>query len=190
MFKLKKKYKIYRAFRVDIWGRLLVSKYTKASYFYITNYDKQSFLLPSAALIRRRRLLSVFYGGLRSRDYISSFGREFFDATKYRKSISKWERRLPTIIYRANFSLTVLEANALVMSGLVSVNKCIKKERSSVANYGDIVEIVDSYKSYLYERLLANLTNCNIFSPLHLHVHYPTLAVLVMCDSEIPFYPS
>ena len=155
MFKLKNKYKIYKAYQEDIWGLLRLSQKLGKIMKHLNNhgkrYKKRKFVAftfditvpppmrrrrrnsPKAKRDDYRKKLCFYYGGLRKMHY-RNYGKVAYNMKgDFRDNfLSLLEMSLAFAVYRANFVRTIGESIQLVLGGKVLVNKeVIKRVRHS-----------------------------------------------------------
>jgi ribosomal protein S4 len=198
MFRLVRKYRVCRSFNSDLWGALRTKQVLSSTFVRFVKQYKQRRSPPSpfaralvtkrfkrrslyGQLLHFRKKLSVFYGGLR---VSSPRWRTSQEQMLHRlfSTVSAFETRLSTVLYRSNFSLSILESFNLILSGSVLVNKKAIKNTSYSLNAGDVFEVVDSLKQEkrydVVEKLLRN--QVALFQPRYLELCYNVMAGVLL----------
>jgi len=134
---------------------------------------------PAYRLMLKNRL-SLFYGKLKTKyvkKIIKNIKKKTFNNINYNYNILKTlEWRLDRILYRAYFTKSIKDANLLIRSNQVYVNKQLINKSSYLLKNGDFIEI--SKKSH-YK--ILNLIETAEFWPLppkHLQINYKTLQII------------
>lgn len=208
MFRLSRKYRIYRFYNEDLWGELRCQrKLTTTFTYFIKQFRerKRPFSLFSKFSLRKqrrrsfygdlittRRKLSLFYGGLQPKSIK-------WDASSERMlhllvlTVVNWEKKVSSVIYRAGFASTMLSALSLVLSGCVLVNNEVIVSPSHVVSLGDVVEITGSAKKDVYALLLSRLMldRVIVVQPRYLEISFALLAVVLIKEPLLNkmYYP-
>ena len=100
-----------------------------------------------------------------------------------------FESRLDTVIYRANFSLSIKEASQLILHGHVLVNKTPVKIKSFILKTTDLVEIDSSPKARALVKKSLDRSNFWPIPPKHLLINYRTLQILFLYTEDSNLMP-
>ena len=134
-----------------------------------------------------QKVFSLFYGKLKR----SCLRKYFFQSLKkrtfldYRHKIVKlFESRLDTVLYRANFSLTIESARQYILHGHILVNKVSVRTKSYILKENDLIEVYRDSK--VRELIKKNLDRSNFWPipPKHLIVNYRTLQILFVYNDS------
>jgi ribosomal protein S4 len=203
MFCLSGKYRVCRSFNADLWGALRSKRALNRTFTRFVKQYKQRRSPPSPfarALVTRRFKRRSLYGQvLHFRKKLTTFyGGVKLVAPRWRTSqeqllhflfrtVSSFESRLTTLVYRSNFSLSILESLHLVLSGNVLVNKKVIRNTNYSLNPGDVFELVDSAKQEKrYDlRLKAKERRLVLLQPTYLEVNYSVMSAILLYK---PFY--
>jgi ribosomal protein S4 len=203
MFCLSGKYRVCRSFNADLWGALRSKRALNRTFTRFVKQYKQRRSPPSPfarALVTRRFKRRSLYGQvLHFRKKLTTFyGGVKLVAPRWRTSqeqllhflfrtVSSFESRLTTLVYRSNFSLSILESLHLVLSGNVLVNKKVIRNTNYSLNPGDVFELVDSAKQEKrYDlRLKAKERRLVLLQPAYLEVNYSVMSAILLYK---PFY--
>jgi small subunit ribosomal protein S4 len=211
MFKVKAKNKICRKYLQDIWGNLIRKKKITNVVIYLLKLKQEKGLrykpffldVKIAKPLKKRKSrsrfsknldtikkLSFFHGGLRKK-----LLKKYLLTSKKKKGIfvtnflSLLELRLAAIIFRMNICYTILEANQLVYSGTVLVNKEVVKNINYIVSIGDIIEILPSErkKYYNFYKNLQGQKKLLCIQPHFLQINYEILTSIVIKKPD-PIY--
>jgi ribosomal protein S4 len=203
MFRLDRKYRICRSFNTDLWAALRTKQVLSRTFVRFVKQYKQRRSPPSpfaralvtkrfkrrslyGQLLHFRKKLSTFYGGLK---FSSSRWRTSQEQMLHRlfRTVSSFETRLSTILYRSNFALSILESFNLILSGSVLVNKKVIRNTGYSLLPGDIFEVVDSLKQEKHYDFIVKLQRNQValFQPKYLEVRYTSMAGILLYR---PFY--
>lgn len=136
--------------------------------------------------LHERKLFSLFYGGLKKKylkrsllkaikptNYSSFYSMDFrHNALKF------FESRLDTVLYRANFCLSIKEASQLIFHGNVRVNGQTVRTKSYILRTNDLIEIAPNPKSRFLVKKSLSKSNFWPVPPKHLLINYRTLQIL------------
>ena len=212
--KYKKRYKpFYKQFlrlRVNIQNRVKLFKFKKNKWLMFQKYSKNqlrffkrfklkdqfrffatrfagrgnSFQKKFRNNLQRRKIFSLFYGGLRQK-YLKTKINKALSFIKKRNSndirhnvIQFFESRLDIVLYRSGFCLSIKEARKFILDKHVLVNKRLVTNSSYILKSNDLIEISANIKSR--EFVKRNLLKFN-FWPIpakHLLINYKTLQIL------------
>jgi small subunit ribosomal protein S4 len=133
-----------------------------------------------------RKVFSLFYGGLKKKYFKKSILKSInikydahFDSVDFRHNTLKFfESRLDTVMYRANFTLSIKEASQLILHGHVLVNGVPIKTKSYILKMNDLIEIAYNLKSRALIKRSLDRSNFWPIPPKHLLVNYKTLQIL------------
>lgn len=203
MFRLVGKYRVCRSFNADLWGALRAKQVLNRTFIRFVKQYKQRRSPPSpfarAFVTRRYRRRSLYGQVLNFRKKLTTFyGGVKLSAPRWRTSqeqllhflfrtVSAFEVRLATLVYRSNFALSVLESYNMILSGSVLVNKKVVRNTNHVVQPGDVFEVVDSLKQEkLYDFFTMVVSSrLVLLQPLYLEVNYSILTAVLLYK---PFY--
>lgn len=203
MFCLSGKYRVCRSFNADLWGTLRAKRALNRTFIRFVKQYKQRRSPPSPfarALVTRRfkrrslygqvlhfrKKLTTFYGGVRLVAPSWRTSQEQLLHFLFR-TVSSFEVRLTTLVYRSNFSLSILESLNLIISGNVLVNKKVIRNTNHILLPGDVFELVDSFKQEkLYDLYLkVKERRLVLLQPFYLEINYPVMSAILVYK---PFY--
>ena len=181
----KKSLKFYKRFKVKDQTQLVISKFASKGNSFKKTYKNN---------LRKRKIFSLFYGGLKKK-CIKNNLRRLLNSNKNidlrLKTLQLFESRLDTVLYRAGFSLSIKGAGQLILHGHVLVNNQIVKTKSYLLKKNDLIEIGLNEKSR--ELVKKNLDRFNFWPipPKHLLVNFKTLQILFLYsnnDTTLPIF--
>jgi ribosomal protein S4 len=168
----KNQLKFYKRFKIKDQFQLSVSKFASRGNSFQKKYRNN---------LHERKLFSLFYGGLKKK-YMKNVihNKSFVSNSKdFRYNTLKFfESRLDTVLYRANFNLSVRGASQLILHGHVLVNGSTVKNKSYILKTNDLVEIAGNIKSRSLVKKSLDRSNFWPIPPKHLLINYKTLQIL------------
>lgn len=143
-----------------------------------------------------RKTFSLFYGKLKKK-YLKKHVLQFI---KFKNSLKNFmdsrqrvlrffENRLDTVLYRANFCLSIKSADQLILHGHVLVNGVPVVIKSYIIKPNDLIEIVQSTNSR--NLVKKNLDHSNFWPipPKHLLINYKTMQILFIYTDSFNLMP-
>ena len=179
IFYLKKK--LYKRKKLVDQGKFKLSKFAS-----LGNSMKKTF----RNSLRAGKRFNLFYGGLSKRylkikiKLILKKKPKLFD-NSYIYLIKFFESRLETVLYRAQFTLSIRNARQLIYHGHILVNSKTVTSKSYLLKEGDIISIKPKSK-----KLIENNLRKSFFWPIparHLMINYNTLEILITSMSNEEF---
>jgi small subunit ribosomal protein S4 len=173
----KNQLKFYKRFKIKDQFQLSVSKFASRG---------NSFQKKFRNNLYERKIFSLFYGGLKKKylkaQILKSINVKYdvnSDLSDFRFNTLKFfESRLDTVLYRANFSLSIKEASQLILHGHVLVNGAPIRTKSYILKSTDLIEIAYNSKSRVLVKKSLDRSNFWPVPPKHLLVNYRTLQIL------------
>jgi ribosomal protein S4 len=177
----------HRRFKIKDQFQLSVSKFASRG---------NSFQRKFRNNLHERKIFSLFYGKLK-KIYFKKHILKFIKAKKslnnsldFRYDILKFfESRLDTVLYRANFSLSMKGASQLILHGHVLVNGVSVRTKSYVLKPNDLVEIAYATKSRNLIKKNIDRSNFWPIPPKHLLINYRTLQILFVYSNSSNLMP-
>lgn len=203
MFRLPRKYKVCRSFNIDLWGALRTKQTLNNTFIQFVKQYKQR-RSPASPFARiavnrrfkrrslygnllnfRKKLFSFYGGAMNSRSRWGTSQEQMLHLLF--ASVSAFEARLSTTLYRSHFSVSILESLIMILSGSVLVNKKVVRSTSYLLNVGDVYEVVDSYKQEKRYDFLENLRlrRIVVVQPRYLEVNHSIMVGVLTCA---PYY--
>ena len=184
----KSQLKFYKRFKIKDQFQLSVSKFASRG---------NSFQKKFRNNLYERKIFSLFYGGLKKKyikkKIIKSMNTKVYVNSNFsdfrHNTLAFFESRLDTVLYRANFSLSIKGASQLILHGHVLLNGVRVRSKSYVLKTNDVIEIAHNTKSrYLVKK---NLDRSNFWPipPKHLLVNYRTLQILFVYTNNSNLMP-
>ena len=183
----KNQLKFYKRFRVRDQFQLSVSRFASRG---------NSFQKKFKTNLYERKTFSLFYGKLK-RKYLKKHILRFVK-TKPSLNSSKdfrydvlrfFESRLDTVLYRANFSLSIKGASQLILHGHVLVNGAVVRTKSYILESNDLVEIAYNKKSRALVKKNLDRSNFWPIPPKHLLINFRTLQILFVYSKQSNLMP-
>jgi ribosomal protein S4 len=184
----KNQLKFFRRFKVKDQFQLSVSKFASRGNSFQRKFKKN---------LHERRVFSLFYGGL-NKKYIKKHILKSINTKNFTNSesidfryntLKFFESRLDTVLYRANFSLSIKEASQIILHGHVLVNKTPVRIKSFILKTTDLVEIDSSIKARALVKSSLDRSNFWPIPPKHLLINYRTLQILFMHTEDSNLMP-
>jgi ribosomal protein S4 len=183
----KNQLKFYKRFKIKDQFQLSVSKFASRG---------NSFQKKFRNNLHERKIFSLFYGKLEKK-YLKRHIRSSINSKsssskrmdfRY-KTLKFFESRLDTVLYRANFSLSIKGASQLILHGHVLVNGALVRTKSYILKTNDLVEIAYDIKSR--NLIKKNLDRSNFWPipPKHLLINYKTLQILFVYTNTSNLMP-
>jgi ribosomal protein S4 len=205
-----KKNKFSRRFDEDIWGNILTKARGKVYKYILEGKRNNNFyrgyrvdigkpkrrkkhLSAFGKILMWRRKLSLFYGGIKRFQFKNIEKTICKSSSNFNNLMGGYlERTLSAVVYRMNFGMSVEESINFIRLGYIMVNKEIILYPNKVIKVGDIVEVVDFKKKFVYNKLLVYLRANNYFFklPKYIGVNYNLLLGVVLLEPdflEIPY---
>lgn len=214
---LKDQLKFFKRFKVVDQFQLPASRFASRGNSFQRKFQNN---------LRERKLFSLFYGGLKKnylkRSILKSVKTKNYvnrNLVDYRYAVlKKFETRLDTVLYRANFTSSIQESFQLILHGHVFVNGRSVKVKSYNLQTNDLIEIAHNEKSralvrktleesrvliekkknmkYLDLDILESRVSAKksigklwLMPPKHLLVNYRTLQILFVYPSDANLRP-
>jgi small subunit ribosomal protein S4 len=184
----KKQLKFYKRFKIQDQFKLSVTKFASRGNAFQKNFRNNLY---------ERKTFNLFYGGLR-RKYLKSH----INAIKNKKHkhsnfqnfrhyvLQFFESRLDTVLYRANFALSIKSARQLIFHGHVLINGSAVRTQSYILKTDDLIEIASNKKSR--ELIRKNIDRSNFWPipPKYLVINYRTLQVIFVYGKNLNLLPA
>lgn len=143
----KNQLKFYKRFKVKDQFQLSVSKFASRG---------NSFQKKFRNNLYERKVFSLFYGKLKKK-YLKTHIRQFITSKSSsnnfmdfrHRALKLFESRLDTVLYRANFSLSIKSAGQLILHGHVLVNGTPVRTKSYVLKANDLIEIAQIGRAHV-----------------------------------------
>lgn len=103
-----------------------------------------------------------------------------------------FEMRLDSVLVRSNFAYSFPHARQIIKHGFINVNGSRVNVTSFMVSPGDVIEICDSKKEYLFNVLSKRLRDLMVLTsaPEYLDVDYSLMSLLVIArasDKNVPY---
>lgn len=168
----KNQLKFYKRFKIKDQFQLSASRFASRG---------NSFQKKCRDNLYERKAFSLFYGKLKKKYLKKHILRSlnFKGSSDYRhKVLQFFESRLDTVLYRANFSLSIESARQLILHGHVFVNGSIVRTKSYILRENDLIEISHDVKARNLVKKSLDRSNFWPIPPKHLIINYRTLQIL------------
>lgn len=183
----KNQLKVQRRFKIKDQFQLSVSKFASRGNSFQRKFKNN---------LHERKIFSLFYGKLKK----THLKRHILKFTKAKKSSNSsldfrydilkfFESRLDTVLYRANFSLSMKGASQLILHGHVLVNGVFVRTKSYILKPNDLVEIAYNTKSRNLVQKNIDRSNFWPIPPKHLLINYRTLQILFVYSNSSNLMP-
>ena len=187
---LKKKHKLCKKYREDIWGEVLrTGKFTRLGEFLSTQREegRRSRTDFFKKLLEDRKKVCLFYGGLKVYEY-KRYCKEARRISKGNFSdcvVSLLERRLDVCLYRMHFVRSVADGANLVRSGKVWVNRVQVTAPYHLLRVGDVIELSSEAALRLEQTFLPQMC------PKYLEPNYKAMAGVLLHTPKMAevYYP-
>lgn len=184
----KKQLGFFKRFKIKDQFQLSASKFASRG---------NSFQRMFRTNLHKRKLFSLFYGGLRKKYLKKSILRAIntknsrnSDLIDFRYHALKFfESRLDTVLYRSSFSLSIKEASQLILHGHVLVNGTVVKSKSYILKTNDLIEIAINSKSRNLVKKSLDRSNFWPIPPKYLLINYKTLQILFIYEENSNLMP-
>lgn len=183
----KNQLKFFKRFKVKDQFQLSVSKFASRG---------NSFQRKFRNNLHERKIFSLFYGTLKKKylkkkilKFVNSRNALVGSMDSRHKTLKFFESRLDTVLYRANFSLSMESAAKLILHGHVLVNGTVVTARSYVLRLNDLVEITSTTKSRTLVKNFLDRSNFWPIPPKHLLINYKTLQILFIYTTTANLMP-
>jgi small subunit ribosomal protein S4 len=192
-----KKSKIARRFGEDIWGTIiakgkgfvqdfLVSKRIRVNPYHAYRIDigkprqRRRYLSQFGKILYSRIKISLFYGGLKKYKFKIFAKQAAVKRGNFRNRMSSiMERRLRVVVYRMNFAASMEESRDFIRLGYVMVNKEIILFPDKLINVGDVIDIIDDKKEFVFRKLIDRIYMHRLWVvPRYIEVNYSILSGL------------
>ena len=183
----KTQLKFFKRFKIKDQFQLSVSKFASRGNSFQKKFKNNLY---------DRKAFSLFYGKLKKKylkTHISQFinTRSIGNFVDFRQRTLKFfESRLDTVLYRANFSLSIKGASQLILHGHVLVNGSRVRAKSYILKTNDLVEIDHSLKSRNLVKNNLDRSNFWPIPPKHLLINYNTLQILFIYTDTSNLMPA
>lgn len=184
----KNQLKFYKRFRVKDQFQLSVSRFASRGNSFQKKFKNN---------LHNRKLFSLFYGRLKRKYFkkhilrliqVKPFTSK--NLKDFRYGILKFfESRLDTVLYRANFSLSIKGASQLILHGHVLVNGSVVKTKSYILKPNDLIEIVRNEKSRSLIKKSLDRSNFWPIPPKHLIINYRILQIIFVYSDQSNLMP-
>lgn len=184
----KNQLKFYRRFKVKDQLQFSASKFASRGNSFQKKFKNNLY---------EKKVFSLFYGGLRKK-YLKKHIFNSIKTKNYSNSelvdfryntLKFFESRLDTVLYRANFSLSIKEASQLILHGHVLVNKNLVRIKSYTLKPTDLIEINSNRKGRALVKISLDRSNFWPIPPKHLLINYRTLQILFMQTEDFNLTP-
>lgn len=183
----KNQLKFYKRFKIKDQFQLSVSKFASRG---------NSFQKKFRNNLYERKIFSLFYGKLKKKylkKYILQFTRLKSSADNFmdfrQRTLKFFESRLDTVLYRANFCLSIKSAAQLILHGHILVNGILVTTKSYILKPNDLIEIAHSLKSRNLVKKSLGRSNFWPIPPKHLLINYKTMQVLFIYTNSSNLMP-
>ena len=184
----KNQLKFFKRFKIKDKFQLSVSKFASRGNSFQKKFKNNLY---------DRKAFSLFYGKLKKnylKKKISQFVKMRRSAGNFvdfrQRTLKFFESRLDTVLYRANFSLSIKGASQLILHGHVLVNGSMVRTKSYILKVNDLVEIVYSLKSRNLVKNNLDRSNFWPVPPKHLLINYNTLQILFLYTDTSNLMPA
>jgi small subunit ribosomal protein S4 len=184
----KNQLKFFKRFKIKDQFQLSVSKFASRGNSFQKKFKNNLY---------DRKVFSLFYGKLKKKylkRYISQFVTMRYPSANFvdfrQRTLKFFESRLDTVLYRANFSLSIKGASQLILHGHVLVNGSVVRTKSYILKVNDIIEIVYSLKSRNLVKNNLDRSNFWPIPPKHLLINYNTLQILFIYTETSNLMPA
>ena len=178
----KNQLKFYKRFKIRDQFQLTVPRFTSRGNSFQKRFRNN---------LHERKIFNLFYGKLK-RTYLK---KHILRLIKARGSVGRFsdfnynilqffESRLDTVLYRANFSLSMRGASQLILHGHILVNGVPVRSKSYRLKANDLIEVTANKKPRSVVKKNLDRSNFWPIPPKHLVVNYRTLQILY-CYSKL-----
>lgn len=186
-----KKYKNCKHLDADIWGGVLgkgkitrltlsmqqeyLERRTKRAVYtlYVSKVKRRKRLSLFGKILYNRRKICLFYGNMTRKTYKKICEKALQKGGNFGQNMVEiLESRLETLVHRMHFTSNILESKNLIRQGAFLVNKEVIKNPGFLVKVGDIVEVVESskkdvlnrinYRALVQEMYVGVLKNCEV----------------------------
>ena len=166
----KNQLKFYKRFKIKDQFQLSVSRFASRG---------NSFQKKFRDNLYERKAFSLFYGKLKKK-YLK---RHILASFNSQHAVLKFfESRLDTVLYRANFSLTIESARQLILHGHIFVNGIPVRIKSYILKENDLISVGNNIKARNLIKKSLDRSNFWPIPPKHLAINYRTLQILFIQD--------
>ena len=147
--------------------------------------------------LRNRKLLSSIFGRLSKKNLKSVKNRstkasKFLDSSMKKSTLTSFETRLDTCIFRMGFTTSFRQLRQWILHGKVLVNLVPVKNFNYQIEPGDIISIKESKKASVNLKLVERIGKKSIISmrPQHLEISSKILAGVLLFKPQQIYYPT
>ena len=147
--------------------------------------------------LRNRKLLSSIFGKLSRKNLKSVKNRstkasKFLDSSMKKSTLTSFETRLDTCIFRMGFTTSFRQLRQWILHGKVLVNLVPVKNFNYQIEPGDIISIKESKKASVNLKLVERIGKKSIISmrPQHLEISSKILAGVLLFKPQQIYYPT
>ena len=173
----KNQLKFYKRFKIKDQFQLSVSRFASRG---------NSFQKKFRDNLYERKAFSLFYGKLKKK-YLK---RHILASFNSQHAVLKFfESRLDTVLYRANFSLTIESARQLILHGHIFVNGIPVRIKSYILKENDLISVGNNIKARNLIKKSLDRSNFWPIPPKHLAINYRTLQILFIYTTTSNLMP-
>lgn len=173
----KNQLKFYKRFKIKDQFQLSASRFASRG---------NSFQKKFRDNLYERKAFSLFYGKLKKkylkRHVIASFNSQH-------AVLKFFESRLDTVLYRANFSLTIESARQFILHGHILVNGVSVRSKSYILKENDLISVGNDIKTRNLIKKSLDRSNFWPIPPKHLVINYRTLQILFIYTTTSNLMP-
>ena len=147
--------------------------------------------------LRNRKLLSSIFGKLSKKNLKSVKNRsvkalKFLDSSTKKSTLTSFETRLDTCIFRMGFTTSFRQLRQWILHGKVLVNLVPVKNFNYQIEPGNIISIKESKKASVNLKLIERIRKKNVISmrPQHLEISSKILAGVLLFKPQQIYYPA
>lgn len=166
MSKIRNKYKICFQNRINLWNQQKLYKFRNKKWLWSSSKNKKTLFSSIFFIQHRKSLRFLFKGFLRLRSLLR-FSRSLIKnnqfisllkifnkkTPKFHLFLNKLNTRLDFVIFNSGFFKSVFSIRQHILHGCITVNGYIINSPNLYLKSGDIVEIKNSYKYYVFKNL-------------------------------------
>ena len=178
--------KFYKRFKIQDQFQLSVTKFASRGNSFQKNFKKN---------LLERKIFNLFYGGIQKKYLKTNINKikktKYKNLQTFRHNILKFlESRLDTILYRANFALSIKSARQLILHGHVIVNGLTVRTQSYRVKPKDLIEIALNKKSRHLIKKNIDRSNFWPIPPKYLIINYRILQIIFLHEKDSSFLPT
>lgn len=179
----KNQLKFYKRFKIKDQFQLYASRFASRG---------NSFQKKFRDNLYERKAFSLFYGKLKKKYLKKHVIRSFNLRNSFNSQhavLKFFESRLDTVLYRANFSLTIESARQLILHGHIFVNGIPVKIKSYILKENDLISVSSNIKARNLIKKSLDRSNFWPIPPKHLVINYRTLQILFIYTTTSNLMP-